>query len=111
MQWCEEHKNGDDKTKYTSGAFYNVEPRMLFSILNVRPFAAVSQLVETCRLFQAANYLGVTQLEDEVCEFLAKLIKRSTAHQIRTTFDIKLDFTPEEQKLINDQNSWLDMSV
>ena len=37
MQWCEHHKNDDDKTKYTSGAFYDVEPRMLFSILNVRP--------------------------------------------------------------------------
>ena len=48
-------------------------------------------------MFQAANYLDVRGLLEVSTQFVANMIKGKTAKQIRETFGILNDFSPEEK--------------
>ena len=51
---------------------------------------------------QAANFMGVKELVDELCKFVAHNIAMRTPHEILDYFNIKKDATwEEEQDLIN----------
>lgn len=61
------------------------------------------------RLFQyvlAANYLDIKSLLDLTCKTIANMIKGKTPAQIRETFGIEDDFTPEEEEQIRKENEW-----
>ena len=50
--------------------------------------------------FQAANYLDIKGLLDVTCKTVANMIKGKTPEEIRKTFNIKNDFTPEEEEQV-----------
>lgn len=55
-------------------------------------------LFTTPTLFvQAANYLDIKGLLDVTCKTVANMIKGKTPEEIRKTFNIKNDFTEEEE--------------
>lgn len=54
----------------------------------------------------ASNFLNFQILLDELCKHLASQIKGKTAEQIRNHFGIENDFTPEEQKLVDEESNW-----
>ena len=54
----------------------------------------------------AANYLDYQELLDLTCKTVAEMIKGKTPDEIRKTFNIKNDFSPEEEKAIKEENNW-----
>ena len=56
--------------------------------------------------FQAANYLNIKSLLDLTCQTVADMIKGKTPEEIRKTFNIKNDFTPEEEEEVRRENAW-----
>ncbi|CAI0520694.1 unnamed protein product, partial [Linum tenue] len=57
-------------------------------------------------LLLAANYLNVKDLLDLIYQTVADLIKVKTTEEIRNYFNIKNDFTLEEEEKIRRENQW-----
>lgn len=57
-------------------------------------------------LILAANYLDIKPLLDLTCKTVANMIKGKSPEEIRKTFNIKNDFTPEEEELVRKENEW-----
>ena len=57
-------------------------------------------------LILAANYLDIKSLLDLTCKNVADQIRGKTPEQIRTHFNIKNDFTPEEEEEVKRENAW-----
>jgi len=65
--------------------------------------------VDQATLFElilAANYLDIKPLLDLTCKTVANMIKGKTPEEIRKTFNIKNDFTPEEEEQVRRENEW-----
>ena len=57
----------------------------------------------------AANYLDIHDLLDLVCTAVAEEIKKcKSPEEIRRRFNIKNDFTPEEEEEVRRENAWID---
>uniref|UniRef100_A0A5B6YQS3 SKP1-like protein n=1 Tax=Davidia involucrata TaxID=16924 RepID=A0A5B6YQS3_DAVIN len=57
-------------------------------------------------LILAANYLNIESLLDLTCQTVADMIKGKTPEEIRKTFNIRNDFTPEEEEEVRRENQW-----
>ena len=55
-------------------------------------------------LILAANYLDIKGLLDVSCKTVANMIKGKSPEEIRKTFNIKNDFTPEEEEQVRREN-------
>jgi S-phase kinase-associated protein 1 len=100
LQWCKKHQ-GDPEPKsdnLTDGPparigrwdeeFMRVDQEFLFEII------------------LAANYMEIGGLLDLGCRTVANMIKGKSAEEIRETFNIQNDFTPEEEDQIRRENEW-----
>ncbi|CAG8757100.1 22873_t:CDS:2, partial [Racocetra persica] len=104
LEWCEHHINdpplnydNDDSRRRNfeiddwDENFINcVNQDMLFEII------------------LAANYLDIKPLLDIGCKTVANMIKSKSLEEIRSTFNIVNDFTPEEEEAIRRENEWAD---
>ncbi|KAL2271534.1 hypothetical protein VTJ83DRAFT_905 [Remersonia thermophila] len=102
VEWCEHHRNdaqttadddNDNRKKTTDidewdQKFMQVDQEMLFEII------------------LAANYLDIKALLDVGCKTVANMIKGKSPEEIRKTFNITNDFTPEEEEQIRRENEW-----
>lgn len=61
---------------------------------------------ELFELILAANYLDIEELLDATCTAVAGMMKGKTTEELRATFNIKNDFTPEEEEQIRKENAW-----
>ena len=57
-------------------------------------------------LILAANYMDIKSLLDLSCAKVASMIKGKTPEEIRNTFNIVNDFTPEEEAQVREENKW-----
>ncbi|CAA0831064.1 SKP1-like protein 1A [Striga hermonthica] len=76
---------------------------------DIKNFDADFVKVDQATLFDlilAANYLNIKSLLDLTCQTVADMIKGKTPEEIRKTFNIKNDFTPEEEEEVRRENQW-----
>jgi len=57
-------------------------------------------------LILAANYMDIKPLLDLTCATVASMIKGKTPDEIRATFNITNDFSPEEEAQVREENKW-----
>ena len=57
-------------------------------------------------LILAANYMDIKSLLDLTCAKVASMIKGKSPEEIRQTFNIVNDFTPEEESKVREENKW-----
>ena len=57
-------------------------------------------------LILAANFMDIKPLLDLTCATVASMIKGKTPEEIRKTFNIVNDFTPEEEAQVREENKW-----
>ncbi|GJT90706.1 SKP1-like protein 1B [Tanacetum coccineum] len=57
-------------------------------------------------LIPATNYLNIKSLLDLTCQTVVDMIKGKTPEEIRKTFNIKNDFTSEEEEEVRKKNAW-----
>ncbi|OLN81573.1 E3 ubiquitin ligase complex SCF subunit scon-3 [Colletotrichum chlorophyti] len=102
IEWCDHHRNDppqtqddeNDARKKTTEIeewdqkFMQVDQEMLFEII------------------LASNYLDIKPLLDVGCKTVANMIKGKSPEEIRKTFNITNDFTPEEEEQIRRENEW-----
>jgi hypothetical protein len=60
---------------------------------------------------QAANYLNINNILDLACQAVADMIKGKTPEEIRKTFNIKNDFTPEEEEGVRLEKLWATFNI
>lgn len=80
--------NLNDVVPAWDAAFVDCEQEMLFELI------------------LAANYMAVGSLLDLTCAKVASMIKGKTPEEIRRTFNIKNDFSPEEEAQVREENRW-----
>ncbi|OQV19157.1 putative Skp1-related protein [Hypsibius exemplaris] len=102
LHWAEFHKadplanrDGDDDTSKRTddisqwdSEFLKVDQGTLFELI------------------LAANYLDMKGLLDVCCKTVANMIKGKSPEEIRRTFNIRNDFTPEEEEAVRKENEW-----
>ncbi|KAF3646205.1 SKP1-like protein 14 [Capsicum annuum] len=55
---------------------------------------------------KATNYLNIKSLLDLTCQTVTDMIKGKTPEEIRKTFNIKNNFTPEEEEEVGRETAW-----
>lgn len=100
LQWCRHHKDttfpdDDDEDARKSAPvdewdknFLKVDQEMLYEII------------------LAANYLNIRPLLDSGCKIVAEMIRGKSPEELRRTFNIVNDFSPEEEAAIRRENEW-----
>ncbi|CAL1375903.1 unnamed protein product [Linum trigynum] len=95
LEFCKKHQqhapdrqSDADELKKWDASFANVGPDTLYHLL------------------LAANYLNIKDLLDLTCQTVADIIKGKKPEEIRKYFNIKNDFTKEEEEEIRRENQW-----
>ncbi|KAM3391325.1 hypothetical protein ACQJBY_012788 [Aegilops geniculata] len=101
IEYCKKHVQADASSSTSTAAAAPAE--------DLKSFDAEFVKVDQATLFDlilAANYLNIKGLLDLTCQTVADMIKGKTPEEIRKTFNIKNDFTPEEEAEIRRENQW-----
>jgi S-phase kinase-associated protein 1 len=64
------------------------------------------ELDQIFELILAANYMDIKPLLELASSKVASIIKGKSPEEIRKTFNITNDFTPEEEQQIREENQW-----
>ncbi|KAE8703159.1 SKP1-like protein 1B [Hibiscus syriacus] len=94
LEYCKMHVDGEnnsdalEKLKTWDSDFVDVDQNTLYDLIT------------------ASNFLNITSLLDLTCQKVADMIMGKSPEEIRTTFNIKNDFTPEEYEAIKKDDAW-----
>lgn len=106
LEWCEHHRSDPRAEKEDEGASANTKRQTSTDMSEWdQKFMAVDQEM-LFEIILAANYMDIKPLLDVGCKTVANMIKGKTPDEIRKTFNIVKDFTPEEEAQIKRENEW-----
>ena len=106
IEYCKKHVQASPKPT-ESGTSSSTSTAAAAPAEDLKSFDAEFVKVDQATLFDlilAANYLNIKGLLDLTCQTVADMIKGKTPEEIRKTFNIKNDFTPEEEAEIRKEN-------
>ncbi|KAM1105669.1 hypothetical protein ACFX13_002671 [Malus domestica] len=134
IEYCKRHVDAakldekifEDDLESWDQAFVKVDQATLFDLINgfgiwglVRDRVFELGIGVNCVVFRdrvadlrvfydglAAAYLNIKSLLDLTCQAVADMIKGKTPEEIRKTFNIKDEFTPEEEEEVRRENQW-----
>ncbi|CAN0930095.1 SKP1-like protein 4 [Linum grandiflorum] len=99
IKYCRMHTSAiaeADKVRKWDQEFVKVNLMMLFDLI----------LVDVVYYLKAADYLNIKELLDLTCQKAAHVIFGKTTEEMCKIFNIKNDFTPEEEANIRIENRW-----
>ncbi|CAN0891936.1 SKP1-like protein 4 [Linum grandiflorum] len=99
IKYCRMHTSAvaeADKVRKWDQEFVKVNLAMLFHLILVSPLSYL----------KAADYLNIKELLDLTCQKAADMLSGKTTEEMRKIFNIKNDFTPEEEANIRIENRW-----
>ncbi|GLJ36408.1 hypothetical protein SUGI_0730980 [Cryptomeria japonica] len=112
MEYCKYHveaaKTSEEKSaiseedvKKWDQEFVKVDQATLFDLILASYF-----VYPDLGSMKAANYLNINNLLHFTCQTVADMIEGKSPEEIRKTFNIKNDFTPEEEAEVRRENQW-----
>lgn len=96
LEWADHHKD-DTLLKITK------------DIDELSPWDFEFIKIDQATLFDiilAANFLDIKNLLDIGCTAVANIMKGKSPEELRKTFNVKNDFTPEEMEQVRRENEW-----
>ena len=103
IEWCDHHRT--DYEKFAEEEDESTQPRLDDIPDWDVSFFNIDQ-AEIFEIIMAAYHLNIKGLLNIGCKTVANMIKGKTPEEIRQTFNIKNDFTPEEEEQIRKENEW-----
>ncbi|KAF8367460.1 hypothetical protein PRIPAC_85289 [Pristionchus pacificus] len=101
IEWLTQHKDDPVKKKEDDGERRTDDiPQWDQDFLKDKPQSVLFDIL------LAANYLDIKGLLQTCCKTIANQIKGKTPEELRAHFNIKNDFTPEEEEQIKKENAW-----
>jgi S-phase kinase-associated protein 1 len=90
LEYCKYHvdAHSEDEKKAWEAEFVKLDQATIFELI------------------LASNYLDIKDLIHLLCTTVANLVRGKTPEEIRKTFNIKNDFTKEEEELAIRENAW-----
>ncbi len=88
VQYLERHAQNADDLETWDEEFCKVSQPVLFEIILMGYYCRVESMTDVC------------------CRTVANMIKGKSPEEIRKTFNIKNDFTPEEEEQVRRENEW-----
>ncbi|EDQ90844.1 uncharacterized protein MONBRDRAFT_31689 [Monosiga brevicollis MX1] len=101
IEYCTEHQHDDPQPDDDLAHVDNDEPEG-FDAEFVRDMDQGTLF----HLILAANFLDIKSLLDLTCKHVASMIKNKGPQEIRDQFNIRNDFTPEEEERVQKENDW-----
>ena len=105
MDWCKKHADAVKKAGVTEEAKLPAEEKTELEKWD-KEFAAIGDQTRLFELILAATYLDIKNVLDLMCLTVANMIKGKGPEEIRATFNIENDFTPEEEAEVRRENQW-----
>ncbi|KAL6531899.1 SKP1-like protein 1A [Orobanche minor] len=103
----------DDELKNFDLEFVKVDQETLFDVIlgslraiNISDKLSNDPNSNSSKFSMAANYLDIKNLLDLMCDTVANMMRGKTPEEIRKTFHIKNDYTPEEEEEVRRENQW-----
>eukprot|EP00054_Salpingoeca_dolichothecata_P031679 m.264263 g.264263 ORF g.264263 m.264263 type:complete len:172 (+) comp27626_c0_seq1:106-621(+) len=100
IQYCKQHKDDPILTE---------EEQLEKRSEEITGWDADFVKVDQGTLFEmilASNFLDIKPMLDLTCKTVANMIKGKTPEEIRKHFNIKNDFTPQEEEQVRRENEW-----
>ena len=101
IRYCEHHKDDAPVEDHADP----LKPRVEITGFDAEYIEGVDQAT-LFDMIIAANFLDIKPLLDLTCKTVADMISGKTPQEIRDTFGIKNDFTPEEEEMVRKENEW-----
>lgn len=113
VAWCEYHfEQPDAKPVVDPNVYVPTTTDTPKKELEISQWDTEFFNVEQPALFElilAANYLNIKPMLDIGCKTVAGLINGKKPEEIRKIFNIKNDFTPEEEEKVRKENEWCEV--